>query len=340
MRHAGWPMKNVRPRFIVNAGARPRGAPGTLDALRVAALQTFPGARWTPTSGPGDAIALAREAARDGADLVVAVGGDGTVNEVANGLLSQRDFPSSSKPPRIADAPIACGETVPGPALGILPAGSGSDFIRSLGVPRDALSALAVLSAGACRRIDAGRIVCVPLHSSPPSTRITRFFVNMAGCGASARVAGRFNRRHVPGALGYAAAAAITTLSYRWPEVEIRSDDGDARRVLLNLLFVCNGAFCGGGMQVGRGAALDDGRFLVVEGTGIGRLRAILEWPRLYRGWLAGVRGVTVQSSARLHVASREDVLVDCDGEICGKLPAEYSVLPGVLTVCVPAILG
>jgi diacylglycerol kinase family enzyme len=156
----------------------------------------------------------------------------------------------------------------------------------------------------------------------------------MGGCGASAQVADRFNRRRIPGALGYAAASVMTTLSYRWPQVEIRMDDRAPRAVTLNMLFACNGEYCGGGMRVGRGASLDDGLLLVVEAAGIGRLRTMLEWPRLYGGHLERVRGVRVTSARRIDVESQDDVLVDCDGEVCGRLPAIYEIVPGAITVC------
>ena len=111
-------------------------------------------------------------------------------------------------------------------------------------------------------------------------------------------------------------------------------DAGAPRAVTLNMLFACNGEYCGGGMHVGRGASLDDGLLLVVEAAGIGRLRTMLEWPRLYGGHLERVRGVRVTSARRIDVASKEDVLVDCDGEVIGRLPAVYEIVPGAITVC------
>jgi diacylglycerol kinase (ATP) len=106
---------------------------------------------------------------------------------------------------------------------------------------------------------------------------------------------------------------------------------------VLNALFVCNGQYCGGGMQVGAGASVDDGLFLVVEAGGVSRLRSILEWPRLYRG-LEHVRGVRIGAGRIVEVASEGDdeVLVDCDGEVCGALPASYRIVPDALDVVVP----
>jgi diacylglycerol kinase (ATP) len=311
----------VRPHFVMNARSRGVRPAGALDALRAAVRRVFPGAGWSSTSGPGDAIGLARAATSGGADLVVAVGGDGTINEVVNGILT-----APGMVPGTAQSAV--------PALGLVPAGSGSDFARSLGIPRDVVGALAVLETGRRRRIDAGRIICAPLDARAPSDRTQRYFINMGGCGASARVADWFNRRRIPGILGYAAASVVTTFSYRWPQVEIRTDQGPARSVTLNMLFACNGEYCGGGMHVGRGASLNDGLLLVVEAAGVGRLRTILEWPRLYGGHLERVRGVRVTSARRIDVESGDDVLVDCDGEVIGRLPVSYTVVPGAITVC------
>jgi YegS/Rv2252/BmrU family lipid kinase len=315
------PQPFERPHFVVNARSPHVREAARLDALRGAVANLFPDAGWSVTAGPGDAAALARSAASEGADLVVAVGGDGTINEVVNGILTAPDTGADAR---------ARG----GPTLGIVPAGSGSDFVRSLSIPRDVASALAVLAWGRRRRIDAGRIVCAPPDGEATVARTDRFFINMGGCGASAQVAHRFNQRRIPGALGYAAASVMTTLTYRWPQVEIRTDDGAPHVATLNMLFACNGEYCGGGMRVGRGSKLDDGLLLVVEASGVGRLRTILEWPRLYGGRLEHVRGVRVTPARRVEVRSEEDVLVDCDGEVIGRLPATYEIVPGALTVC------
>jgi YegS/Rv2252/BmrU family lipid kinase len=288
-----------------------------IDAIHEEACRRFSAATWTATSSRGDGAVLARAAARGGADLVVAVGGDGTINEIVNGLM---------------DAEVSFDAR---PALGILPAGTGSDFVRTLRIPRDLGDALDVLTAGRLKRIDAGSIECAPLDGgSPGYTR--RYFVNMAGCGSSAKVAERFNSRRFHGTLGYVVAAAMTALDYRFPRVDIALDGSVADRDCLNLLFICNGEYCGGGMHVGRGALLDDGLLHVVEVAGVGRLGSALQWPRLYTGSVDRVRGARVRTAQVIRVTSGEDVMVDCDGDLCGRLPATYRAVAGALKVCVP----
>lgn len=301
--------------FIVNARSARASVRRQLEALRVSVARALPESAWTPTDSPGHAVELARAAAAVGARLVVAVGGDGTINEVVNGLLS-----------------AAAGAA---PTLGILPAGSGSDFVKTLGISRDPAAALRVLTSGHDRLIDAAEIECSPLDARAPApTR--RYFVNIAGCGASGLVVERFNRRNIPGTAGYAVAAGLAALEYRWPLVEVAVDGERPRAVRLNVLFVCNGEYCGGGMRVGRGARLDDGLLQVVEAANVGRVGSLLQWPRLYLGGLERVSGVRVLAGRAVRVTSREDVLVDCDGELCGRLPATYRIVPGALTVRVP----
>jgi YegS/Rv2252/BmrU family lipid kinase len=305
------------PHFIVNPRSAQAGTMRRVDAIHQEACRRFSAATWTATSSRGDGAVLARAAARGGADLVVAVGGDGTINEIVNGLM---------------ESGVSCDTR---PVLGILPAGSGSDFVRTLRIPGDVRIALDVLTAGRLTRIDVGDIECAPLDGgSPGPTR--RYFVNMAGCGASARVAERFNRRKVRGTLGYAVAAALTALDYRFPDVDLALDGEPAHRARLNVLFICNGEYCGGGMHVGKGALVDDGLLHVVEVSGVGRLGSLLQWPRLYTGSVSRVRGAHVHTAQVVRVTSNEDVLVDCDGDLCGRLPATYRAVAGALRVCVP----
>jgi YegS/Rv2252/BmrU family lipid kinase len=288
-----------------------------IDAVREETYRRFPGATWMATSSPGDGAVLARAAALGGKDLIVAVGGDGTINEIVNGLMDPGVSPNTR------------------PALGILPAGSGSDFVRTLRIPRDLRAALDVLAAGRLKCIDVGVIECAPLDGRVPG-QTRRYFTNMAGCGSSARVAERFNRRKVRGTLGYAVAAALTALDYRFPQVEIALDGNPTDRTSLNVLFICNGEYCGGGMHVGKGALVDDGLLHVVEVAGVGRLGSVLQWPRLYTGSVDRVRGARVCAAQEVRVTSNEDVLVDCDGDLCGRLPATYRAVAEALEVCVP----
>jgi diacylglycerol kinase family enzyme len=122
---------------------------------------------------------------------------------------------------------------------------------------------------------------------------------------------------------------------YRSPEVTLAVDGGEAARLRLLALFVCNGEYCGGGMRPGRGARIDDGVMEVVTVEAMHPVRVLVNLPRLYSGRLEGVRGVRVIEGRRVDVAAPGRVLIDCDGEQPGTAPASFVVRPAALRVIV-----
>jgi diacylglycerol kinase (ATP) len=321
-----------RPFFIVN----PRSAGGETGRawdtrLRARAIAAFPGARWALTSGPGHAAALADAAAHEGADLVVAVGGDGTVNEVVNGLMgvSLTDEATALRSAEGARWPsVALHER---PILGILPRGTGCDFVRSLAVPKDFGQALDVLRNG--QTVDAD--LCEMEFGTDRGGPCRRYSMNMCGCGATGEVSRRVNRADRPrhGFVAFLLASLRAAASYRPRAVEITVPGEAPRHVMLKALFVCNGQYCGGGMRIGRGALLDDGRMKVVEVGPVGPARSLLNAFRLYTGHVDGVPGVRVYDATTLTVSSPYEVLVDCDGEQPGTLPVTYTLRPGAARI-------
>lgn len=319
--------------FIVNPAAS-GGRTGRLwhDRLRARALELFPGARWTLTTGPGQAAALAAGACAEGADLVVAVGGDGTVNEVVNGLMGETLGGGAVKLPEPAgEAWTGAGQRTGLPALGVVPAGTGCDFVKSIGVPGEADGALDLLASGKQSECD----LCLMTFAGADGGERRRYSMNMCGCGASGEVARRVNasRRPGRGILKFFAATAGAVASCRPRQVEMSVDGGKvATRALLGL-FVCNGEYCGGGMRPGRGARVDDGALRVVEIGDVPTWRVLVYGYRLYNGRLEGIPGVRVYDTRSLTVKGPSAVLVDCDGEQPGTLPASYSVVRRAIRV-------
>lgn len=323
---------NERPFFIVN----PRSSGGNTNrewesTLRARALASFPRLRWALTSGSGDGAALAALAVSEGADLVVAVGGDGTVNEVVNGLMGvQIGGAGAAQAPRIeGEAWPAC--EAGRPVLGILPRGTGCDFVRSLGIPKDAAGAFDVL-AGAD---DVDADLCEIEFGDDGEAHRRRYSMNQCGCGATGEVASRVNRADRPqhGFLAFLLASLRAAAAYRPRAVEITVGQEPTRRVMLKALFVCNGQYCGGGMRIGRGALVNDGMMRVVEVGPVSAARSVLHAFRLYTGHVDGVAGVRVYDATTLRVTSEQAVLADCDGEQPGVLPATYTVRPGALAI-------
>lgn len=260
------------------------------------------------TAGPGDGIRLAREAAAAGAPLVIAVGGDGTVNEVGNGLL----------------------QAGAGARLGIIPTGTGRDLARCAGLA-DARHAVACLAAGQERPLDAGLATW-----TNGTERRQRYFFLECGTGFVTDVnrsvtAGHRAWKRLGRTLPYVAHTLIklrgpVNRPFRW------SLDGREEEAAAMALTVFNGEYFGGGMHAAPGAALDDGLLDVVGVRAVTRRKLLLLLGLVYRGKHLG-RPEVWRESARTVRIDGEGAWFDLDGEVMGPTPVEVSVVPGALTL-------
>jgi diacylglycerol kinase (ATP) len=262
------------------------------------------------TTGPGHAAELARQAAENGARLLVAVGGDGTVNEVVNGL----------------------GPFRPGVELAVVPQGTGDDLARTFGIPTKVESAVAVASSGQARAVDLGRATfTVGEHSAE------RFFANFAGAGISGAIArrgARTSRR-----LGAKAAYmwATTTVFIRWSSVPMRIElDDDVLEGLMYEVVIANGMYAAGGMKIAPDARPDDGLFDTVLIGDVSKADFVTTFPKIYRGTHTSHPKVDVVSARVVAVEAAEPLAVVLDGEQPGTTPARFEVVPGALQLRVP----
>jgi YegS/Rv2252/BmrU family lipid kinase len=242
------------------------------------------------TTGSGHATAAARNA--DTA-TVVSVGGDGTINEVVNGLSG------STK------------------NLGIIPAGSGNDFIKSIGVPRKPLLALQTLLNGVKRAVDLGTVRCTESKEGGGNFE-PRLFVNGVGVGFDAAVAARTREiRFLSGTPLYVLAVLQTLGKYIPPEFTILSESFTRTSRGL-LIAVGNGKCAGGGFYLTPDAAVDDGLLDVcsVDNKNIVQILSLM--PRVMRGKHHNVAGVKLFQEKRLSIAAAEPFYVHADGEIVG----------------------
>ena len=272
------------------------------------------------TKAPGDATRLAREAIRAGAEIVVAVGGDGTINEVANGWFED-------------GAPLATDA-----ALAVLPYGTGGDFVRTVDIPKDFGKAVAILAAGHRRRIDLGRL---DFATRTGGTGV-RMFANIASFGMSGltdRLVNQSKKRF--GSLSFFAATARAMWQYDNQRVRMSFDDAPADGVdlTINTVAVANGRFFGGGMMVAPDAALDDGELDVVAIGDMSMTDFILKSRRMYAGTHLSLPKVS-HRRARVVRAEPADptqiVTLDVEGETPGILPATFTIVPRALDLIVP----
>jgi YegS/Rv2252/BmrU family lipid kinase len=266
------------------------------------------------TARPMDAVLLARRALQDGADVVVAVGGDGTINEVANGFFDER------------------GEVIrPGAALAVLPQGTGGDFRRTFRWHESLDATLLRLAEGREKPLDVGRVT---FTATDGSTR-SRHFVNIASFGSSGLV-----DRYVNGTtkiLGGKASFAIGSLrgmmSWKDRVCRLRFDGGAAEELPITVVAVANGQYFGGGMWVAPQARTDDGVLDVTIWSGYGLLDFVTQSKKIYDGRHLELPGTKTRRARRVDAESDAEVLLDVDGEQPGRLPASFEILPGALRI-------
>ena len=263
------------------------------------------------TERQGHAIELTRAALDAGCDLVVAVGGDGTLNEVVNGMVTQDGKAINSNA-----------------ALGVIPSGTGGDFARTAGIPRDPLAAARHLArATQTRPLDIGEIV----YKREGKT-MRRFFANVAGMGFDAEVIERTESggKRGGGTIPYYSALVTTIWKYQNKEVVVQMDDQRVQ-ARMNAVVVCNGKFFGGGMQVSPHATLDDGLFDVIILGDLGRFEVVMNTPRLYNGTILEHPKVSEYRAKTVVVEPKQRMLIEADGEFIGPGPATFRVHPAAL---------
>jgi YegS/Rv2252/BmrU family lipid kinase len=281
---------------IVNPVAGNRAAARAWHRLRLEAFEC------AMTERPGHARELAAAAPAQGYERVIAVGGDGTVCEVANGLAR-------------SDTP-----------LGIVPVGTGNDIAHNLGIPTNPAAALELALSGAARSIDLGEI---------RTSESTTYFVCVAGFGFDAEVAWRVNRlpKVIGGTVPYVAGVLQTLWQYSAPRMRI-SIDGEVVDRATFLVAVANCASYGGGMRIAPAARPDDGVLDVCLVKDVSRLEVLRLVPKLYSGGHVGHPAVEMFRCRAVTADADRRVLSHADGELVGGLPAQLGILPGAL-LCV-----
>ncbi len=308
----------MKPFLVVN----PRSANGVtarhFDDITQAVRGAVGDVRHAFTERAMHAADLTRSALREGHDLVIAVGGDGTINEVVNGFFEPAQPGEPPRPVR-ADA-----------ALALLPRGTGGDLRRTVGLDGD-LPQCAARLKGEPGRVDVGRVD----YTADDGAAKSRYFINVGEVGVGAKVVQIANRstKRLGGKVTFTIASLRALTG--WHDLHVRAffDDEPAQDLWITTLAVANGKYFGGGMMVAPEARLDDGQFHVTIWSGYGLSDFVLKRGSMYDGSHVNLEGTRTRTAraVRLEPLGSTPMEVEVDGERLGRLPATFTILPGAL---------
>ncbi len=280
----------------------------------------YPGMRSALTTRRGEASALVRAALHQGFEDIIAVGGDGTINESVNGLFDLN------------------GAINPDAVFGFVTSGTGGDFRKTFGIGAGHAAAIARLKESKPRPVDIGRVTCVTTDGGTA----VRYFINIASVGLSGVIVDAVNRARIAKLFGgqftFAFHSALAMLTYRDRMVRLRVDGSHDEVASISTLAIANGQYFGGGMRVAPHAVADDGLFDVIVMGGVPKRQALAEMKQLYTGEhlnnpsVRALRGHTIIAAPVAETRGRP-VLIEVDGESAGQLPATFEILPGALNL-------
>ena len=276
------------------------------------------------TEKSAQGVALASEAARRGVRLIIACGGDGTISEVANGIL----------------------ESGKEAELGILPSGTGGDFRRTIEIPTRTRDAAQILRRGQTRLIDVGRVT----YENTSGSEDSRYFIGVASFGMSAAVIERVKEKGpgVPakatkwlsGQVAFGSSMLQTAMQSPAVKVVVKLDDEHERHLTVANFCIANARYFGGGMKIAPEARLTDGKFDVISIGDLGTRKILTNAPRIYLGSHLSMDQVHHAFACKVlaRPAAKNDVIpIEIDGELPGQLPATFQILPRALRVRCPA---
>ncbi|MDQ3219761.1 MAG: diacylglycerol kinase family lipid kinase [Acidobacteriota bacterium] len=275
------------------------------------------------TKAAGDGMDLAERACESGRNFIIACGGDGTVNEVANGILNS-------------------GKEV---ELGVMPSGTGGDFRRTLGMPPSSREAARALRDGTTKTIDVGKVTFQDFQDQT----VSRYFLNVSSFGLAASIIERVKSTStlawlplagVRGRASFALSTLQEVIGLDFVTVKVKIDGME--ETMLNTVNFCvaNARYFGGGMKIAPDAKLNDGLLDIVNIGDIRTAKVLLNAYTLYNGThldLAEVKSTLARTIEVRPVNSNVEIHIEIDGELPGKLPAVYEVIPNALKVRVPA---
>ncbi|MBU0483402.1 MAG: diacylglycerol kinase family lipid kinase [Proteobacteria bacterium] len=260
------------------------------------------------TNRPGQAADYARRAIEAGVRKLICVGGDGTLNEVVNGLLSVKVEKNRR------------------PKLGYLPLGTGSDLARTTEITGNIEKGLRNIANNEGKWIDVGNATFVDHDGKKTS----RYFINVLSFALGGEIAGRVNRssKVMGGFLSFLWPTLTALFSFNKPLISIKIDNKADQKIICWHAAIANGQYHGGGMRIAPDAKVDDGRLRITVVGDLSLPEVLLNLPNLYNGNIYAIKKVYKFSGKKIVAESEDNVLLDLDGEQVGRLPVSVEILP------------
>lgn len=308
-------MENSGEWFVIvnpNAGRKK----GEKDWLEIAALLNDAGIKFTNvfTEHPNHAVKLARKYIEAGFKKIIVVGGDGTLNEVVNGVFTQTKYPTKDI------------------ILSMIPVGTGNDWGRSFNIPTNYKKAIELIAREKTFVQDVGKVQYISKDLLKQ-----RHFINMAGLGFDAMVTRRTNkvkREGKSGPFSYLISLFSSLINYNHKKVKIKMDDAELKADVFTMsVAICR--FNGGGMMQAPNAIPDDGLFDVTVITRLSRLLVIRSVKKLYDGSFLKMPQVKTFRSQKVEIESDPPMYLETDGESLGHTPMSFEVVPLSIQVVV-----
>jgi YegS/Rv2252/BmrU family lipid kinase len=305
--------RNLRTFVVVNPASAAGSTRRRWDLIARTLARSIGSFEHAFTDARGRATALTRQALAAGFELIVAVGGDGTANEVACGFFD-------------GARPVA-----PHAILGVIPCGTGCDLPRTLHPETTLEGACARLSGDDARTIDVGHVVFVG-HDGNAAERV---FLNVLSIGIGGAVvhALQSGAKRMGGKLAFLVTTARVLWAYRDQPVTVVIDDRPPEHLAVTNVAICNARYFGGGMEVAPAAEVDDGVLDVTIWSGIRFRDFVLRQRSLYDGTHVDAPTTRTLHTQRVDVTSTATVLIDVDGEAAGRLPIRAEILPRALRI-------
>jgi len=265
------------------------------------------------TKEASHATLITRHAIQQGYETIIAVGGDGTINEVVNGFFENAK------------------QINPEASLGIIAMGTGGDLVRTLGIPKNVEDAATKIKTHKIKKCDLGFMKCQSLNGKP----VTRYFINVADAGFGGTLTNlSYQSTKVFGTSAtYLIALLKTLFVHETTPVEIKVDDSFSKEQVVRSVVIANGQYFGGGMRIAPKARIDDGLFDIVILGNLTPGEVLGNIHKLYNGTMVEHAKVQNLQGKKVNLNSESEVLIETDGELPGRLPASFEILPSVLNV-------